>query len=672
MPEGDPAAMRLDRLDGGMRYRNLSVRYLPGLEPVRGVSGTATFDKTALRLDVTSGRLREVRVKGARIAVTGLHLSDQALRIDLETEGPLRDSLTPLAQPRLDLLGDLGLDPAQTRGTADVTASFAFPLLKDLSMDAVEVRAEAGLRDVAVRDFVFGHGVENGDLDLTVDKAGMTLAGPVTLAGVALNMTWHERFDADAMPVRRIDAQIPELTAADRTRLGRDTAPVLAGPVSVNMRWRGDGTGTGTLRAATNLKDATLAVDALKWRKPAGEPGQASFELAIENERPVRLDGFDLVAGGQGTSKLTANGQIRFKPESGKVRRARLEEVAVDGTVLRGIDAERTDTGWRLAVDGGHVDARPYMADLGVGGAQGDAGASDGERPSLDIETGRLAYVQLGDDRRLTDVRLKVFRDRNGRWPQIHIRATVPPRFLRAGERAGGDENAGTPVAIDFAARDDGRRELSAMAGNAGATLRALGLVDSVTGGRLSLKGVTRRADRGSPIDAEVKVTDFKVRDAPVLARLLSVAFITGIGDLLEGEGLSFRRLKGDLVIDGGTVSTDLLHAYGPALGITAKGRVDIDANTADLSGAVVPAALVNRILGAIPLLGRVITGGEGEGLIAMTYRVEGDLADPDIRVNPLSALAPGFLRGLFGQTGDGQAEPGRAIPGEAQPPRSR
>ena len=63
----------------------------------------------------------------------------------------------------------------------------------------------------------------------------------------------------------------------------------------------------------------------------------------------------------------------------------------------------------------------------------------------------------------------------------------------------------------------------------------------------------------------------------------------------------------------------------------------------------MVPAYTVSRILGAIPILGPLLTGGEGEGLFAFTYEMTGGLDDPQVAVNPLSVLAPGFLRGLFG-----------------------
>ena len=40
--------------------------------------------------------------------------------------------------------------------------------------------------------------------------------------------------------------------------------------------------------------------------------------------------------------------------------------------------------------------------------------------------------------------------------------------------------------------------------------------------------------------------------------------------------------------------------------------------------------------------------GEEGGGLFAATYTVRGPIDAPTLTVNPLAALAPGFLRNLF------------------------
>ncbi len=61
------------------------------------------------------------------------------------------------------------------------------------------------------------------------------------------------------------------------------------------------------------------------------------------------------------------------------------------------------------------------------------------------------------------------------------------------------------------------------------------------------------------------------------------------------------------------------------------------------------PAYFFNTLLGNIPLIGRLFSPERGGGLFAATYSMSGGLDDPAVAVNPLAALTPGFLRGVFG-----------------------
>jgi hypothetical protein len=84
-----------------------------------------------------------------------------------------------------------------------------------------------------------------------------------------------------------------------------------------------------------------------------------------------------------------------------------------------------------------------------------------------------------------------------------------------------------------------------------------------------------------------------------------------------------------------------------------------------EVEGTLVPAYFFNQLLGNIPLLGRLFSPERGGGVFAATYRVQGPLSDPTVTVNPLAALTPGFLRGIFGDGGGGG---GAAAPRGAGP----
>jgi hypothetical protein len=167
-------------------------------------------------------------------------------------------------------------------------------------------------------------------------------------------------------------------------------------------------------------------------------------------------------------------------------------------------------------------------------------------------------------------------------------------------------------------------------------------------GGRLQIDGSTLQPRPDAPIHGRLQIKDFTLRDAPVLARILAAASLPGVLKLLNHDGLAFTQLIGDFTLANGAVTTKQLRTHGGALGLTARGTVDVNASTLDLKGTIIPFYGINTLLSHIPVLGTIITGGKGEGLIAMNYSLTGQLADPEVTVNPASMLTPGVLRGSF------------------------
>ena len=82
-------------------------------------------------------------------------------------------------------------------------------------------------------------------------------------------------------------------------------------------------------------------------------------------------------------------------------------------------------------------------------------------------------------------------------------------------------------------------------------------------------------------------------------------------------------------------------------------GKLDTKKRLYSLKGNIVPARFLNSILNNIPLIGSLLSGGEGEGLFGIAYSVSGSFDNPAINLNPLSMLAPGFVRKLFQSLGD-------------------
>jgi uncharacterized protein YhdP len=133
---------------------------------------------------------------------------------------------------------------------------------------------------------------------------------------------------------------------------------------------------------------------------------------------------------------------------------------------------------------------------------------------------------------------------------------------------------------------------------------------------------------------------------------------------------IAFNRLHAPFAV--GKRRFYLRDAYmnGPALGATMRGTVDFKSRTVDLGGTYIPLYGLNSALGAIPILGRVLVGRQGEGVVGITFAIKGKLEDPAVLVNPMSVMTPGIFRQIFefGGTGAKQgAPPGQQQSGQQQ-----
>ncbi len=209
-------------------------------------------------------------------------------------------------------------------------------------------------------------------------------------------------------------------------------------------------------------------------------------------------------------------------------------------------------------------------------------------------------------------------------------------------------------LSVEVTRTDIETRKVTLTTVNAGRFMRAVDMYENLLGGELMIEGTVDERDAAQPFSGQVRLGEFSVVNAPIAARVLSAASLTGLGDVLQGNGISFTELNGEFTYVNDVLSLSKVAANGAAVGVTANGSIDLAKSEIRLAGSIVPIYALNSALGAIPILGDLLVGEEGGGIFAPTYTVEGDLNDPDIAVNPLSTFVPGVFRNLI--TG---AEPG-------------
>ena len=625
----------VDRLDGTMKFHGATVEYLRPMPAVRQVSGTTKFNTERFDIFIQGGAVGDLEVASGRITLKNFDQPPEAATIDLMVTGPVDQALTLIDSQPLGYAGKLGIDPADVGGWANIGVHLAFPLVRSLTLDELNPKAEARISSLKWKRAFKELDVEDGDLSVEVDEARMIADGTVTIAARPIALTWRENF-GDADYVTEVEASG---TFADPTmpKIVPKIADLLSGPVDAEIGYRIRGDGWATLDATGDISAATLTAPYLDWEKPAGIPGRATLQLSLKDDRAVELTTFQLL-----TDDVRLRGGATFTAAGDDIDVATIDEFSAGLTTLSGSIALAADGSKGIALVGESLDLTDRFGEWFSDEEDDDVVEAQGaEEPGaaldIDAKIGRV-YLDSAEHRYAEDVTLRL-RRRDDSIQSASLEMKVPGRNQTFGLSVEPTGNI---------------RYVSALTEDAGDLFRLLGIVDTVKGGRLILTGQFDDATDDRILTAALKVTDYRVIDAPVLARILTLASFTGIVDELNGTGISFDRLEADIEMIGDAVTIANGRAHGSALGLTMGGTYDNGADILDLEGTIVPAYFFNSILGNIPLIGTILVGEEGSGVFAGAYSVTGPRDNPRVTVNPLTALLPGVLRKIMTGAGGG------------------
>ena len=163
-----------------------------------------------------------------------------------------------------------------------------------------------------------------------------------------------------------------------------------------------------------------------------------------------------------------------------------------------------------------------------------------------------------------------------------------------------------------------------------------------LTGGKLLV--VSIYDSKGS--NTNLSIENFKVKDAPGLVKLLSLADFGGMVDALSGDGLSFEKLEMKMTKDHQVLTLNELYAIGPSVSILMDGYVESNTGLVSLRGTMVPAKTLNRFLSKLPLVGDILIPKEiGEGLFGISFKMKGPPGKIRTTVNPIKTLTPRFIQ---------------------------
>ena len=603
--------LTVQELKGGMRLEGFTVQYLGELPSVQQTSGNAAFDANSFDIVLDGGVCQGVRIIGGTVNFLGLDTDNQEVVIDLNLSGNLSDHMTIVNAPPLHYADIFGLDPRKITGSSETRFFTRFPPLNDLPVSQLQIDVNGQLKDVGFPVPQSAFRLQQLTGVLSVTPQGAKLNGRGLLNGIPSEVVWARDFTGKTATPETAVINAANLMPEQLLSLGINVGQSLRGVVGTTVTWKRKASGASSVALRADMLRATLEMPWIVWDKPINVPASLEANLMI-NGRGTQIESVVLKSG---KDVLRGRGQMY----DGNIQ--------FFGTSVLQLGDTNGSLSYRIPKTGGVIILGRFKS-LQLRPLEMSGGKSESDK------TPQLLDIDITTD---------LLKTNNNTGANAH---KVVFRYQRRHGQTVAANLQGSIVKNDRSFPFNAKLEqniVSLEAKDAGSILAALGLYSNMRGGELV--GTLRLGDPGT---FEGTIKDFGLWRAPLLGRILSVASITAPIDLLMGEGLPVSIMTFNGRFDKSTLFLDDMKMTGSSLGFLAAGTIGLQGNELNLKGAIMPAYIVTQIIGGIPIVGDFLTNNRREGILAMRYTASGTTDNPSISVNPLTALTPGVLRGVF------------------------
>lgn len=588
-------------------FRDADVRPARGLPVIHGAVGRASIFDRKFRIIVDHGVVPiedgpPILLSDGAIEIGPLFTRRGRLSARFEAKSDVSGALAFLASPAFHRNSpDVPkakplLQAGEAEGRVQLSTDLEMPITNGTKMKDVSFRIAGDIRGFDTTKIVPEKRLQAERLTLDATPDRFVISGPIRLEGHPL----EARFER---PLKTIDGVRP----AGQVIAEGPLTGELAKSFGLNLP-DGAARGAGKVYARVDL--------------PAGAPPR----LAVDGD----LEGIDLRLSGLGIRKTAGQpGSLQLAGVLGDGGRLESIRFKVPGAELAGsaplrpgglgpislrqmrfgnwLDAAGTITPGQgqlnIALSKGQVDLR--RAPKGKGG---------GPSAALDLT---LDSLRITDTLALRNVRGAL--DRNGHGT------------------LNGSLNGQVPVQVRLSGAERGTR-IDVNSANAGRVLGAADIEQGLRGGEFRLRLVPTGAE-GS-YTGRLRIKDTALLETSALMRVVSALSLVGAVEQVAGGGIGFSDIRADFTMVPGRVDITSGSAVGPSVGMSFDGAVNLANETLDLQGVVTPIYFLNRA-------GSFMTR-RGEGVFGMTYTIKGGFAEPRVAANPLSLLAPGFVREIF------------------------
>lgn len=608
-------------------FENIRMDYRPPLTPVSQARGRGAFDfkKDTLSIDIDSAVMGEMKVSKAKILLDEVvAVGKGGADISIKLASSLKSAFEYVSLEPINMGKDLDFDIQNVQGDADLSVRLVFPTNKKVTLDDMKISADGQLTKVLLPNIVYDLNLTGGPLNLIIQDGQAQVKGNAFLDKREVSFDWKRYLKSEGKPYKaKIEAEITADPAL-REHLGVDLSQFLVGSVPISLVYTSHTDGKAEAVVKANIDDARLFIDPFDYEKPVGKKAKADFTAHFVKGDLVNVENLMVEAPRFSLKNTTLGFRKSGKKvnlSSGEVKRFVLDET--DAALQFKIDSNQQV---KIVFNGPFLDLRPFMDSEELKGEYKDPPAI------ISVTADR---VRTAEEETISKAKFYMDIDDSGRFNQFEMDA-------KAGK---GD------IYLRFKPDAKGKRIFRMESDDAGATLKAFQVYNTMIGGKMTIYGEPIKGVFDRNFSGVAEIRDFRVVKAPAMTKLLSILSLSGMLEVLKNDGLKFSRLEVKFNWlyrkNGSLLKLKEGRTSGNTLGLTFDGEADNAKQTLNFNGTLIPLSGVNKIIGEIPLVGDILTGGTGS-LFAATYSIRGKMEDPEISANPLSVLTPGIIRRIL------------------------
>jgi hypothetical protein len=623
---GDLSTVDLANATGGFDGTGLTLHWLNGFTPITGLDGHFALPNVdEAVITASSGQVGKVAIRQGEMDITGLNHKDQTGLLKIQLAGGLPDVLQVLNASPLALLSKAPPQLAAATGQVEGTLTLTIPFERKLQFADVKLGVTASVHDMAMASPMPPLGARKGEARLQTDGHSLHVQAKAEFAGEPASLVLDKNFTGDGRLNLTLKGaagpQIWHLLRLDNgTALNTPaggTAPftlIIAGPA--------DGTQTGVLHA--DLTNVSLAMPVFGWSKKSGDAGDFDLSAQLRNGTFESAQSFSAHGPGLAVEGVQQGDALAFATVT-------IGRTQATGTISWPVSANAP---WVADFSGPVLDIRqPKQSPQPP--AQPPAQPNAAPPPAVAAPPGGPGWT----------ARVK--------FAQLYLAEAPAPALTGFALTAQGRgatlvqaQGTADGLSLSVAPQTGTSSAVVLHAADTGSLLRVLGGYQHLQGGTLELHA---EYDGSQPITGKASLTEARFADAPDVTKVLQALSLYGVAEAAFGPGLMISHAEIPFTLQDDVLTLHGARAYSSSLGFTANGSIDLANNTCDLDTTVVPVYALNALPGKIPLIGRLFSPEQGGGLLAMRAHISGPIGHADVRINPLSALTPGFLRSIFG-----------------------